>query len=1333
MNRFNSDSQRTGWVGLRHLSRPWLNRLGLALLLGWAGWPAAGVALEPSRSLAQYNTRTWRRVDRLPSNSITAIVQSADGHLWLGTPRGLVDFDGVEFKAVGLPGQDTTRSRVVTSLAPRRAGGLWVGTERGGYGLFDGTNFAPMPGTHLGGDSPTIHVLQETHDGSLFISALGSIGRRKPAGDEEVFSTELDVLCLHEDDRGRVWIGTTSGSLYYWENSLLTRVDGPAAKLWANQPISAVTVDRSGVIWVGAANGLHSLNPDLSPRPSLSATGQPNALLVDSHGVLWIGSMFNGLLRYKEGVLTSLAHTDGLASDRVLSLAESADGSIWAGTEDGLTQLSEVKFPIFSTSQGLSGEASLCVAPDAAGGVWVGTNNGLTHIVDGQCTTYGKSRHDGFPSEWIRRLMVARNGDVYFLGGHQDLNRLHDGRVKKSWFPGFWIQSVVEDDAGLVLTSRTKLARLANDEIVPYHLADGREPEFGWINKLLVARDGSLWIAANPGLAQIRHGELTQWLGNRPNEDLTFFYLCEDDEGAMWAARNTGLVRIKDGRISTVDHRQGLHSDLIYTIVPDRQGNFWMDTPEGFFRVSQRELNAAADGRIPQVTCTVYDGSHIIKSSEKINSEYSGCRTSDGRIWLSSAKGVIQIDPAHLPVNSQPPPIHLLRVRVDGDEYPVDREPNLKAGARNVEFEYGAIDYQAPERIRYRYRLEGFQPEWVDAGTRRSAYFTNLPPGNYRFQVKACNADEVWNEEGASFRLVLRPALYERWWFRTGLAGAALGLIGLAWAYRDRNRRREIAEIRHREKLQMQMIESSPVAMLMLDKRHRVLYANAAFTQVFGYTAAELPDLGAWWRLACTDPATREQWAADWERQLKAAGTAGRSIEPVETTLAHRDGSLHHIVITTSAVGERTLVICSDLTERKRAEDERRRLEEQLRQGQKMESVGRLAGGIAHDFNNLLTVILGNVALLEIDAELPRDVANSIRGIQQAAKRAANLTSQLLAFSRKQPIQVTGIDLNLVVKEMTQMLQRIVGEDVRMELQLAPGLVPTRGDASKIEQMVLNLVLNARDAMPRGGRLLLSTALVDLAPGAVPAALNARPGRFACLTVSDTGCGIGADVMPRIFEPFFTTKEVGKGTGLGLATVFGIVEQHEGWIDVQSEVGRGTVFRIHLPAAHASVPAALPPAAAQTPAREATGSGRCILLVEDDAGVRDYARRMLLRQGHRVLEAASGRLALPVWEQHRAEIEILFTDVVMPDGLNGLELAQRLAKEKPKLKVIYASGYSAEVAGGDFSGRQGLDFIAKPYTPTDLIRILERTVASLPQALTTVGTRAANRPAIAAN
>jgi two-component system cell cycle sensor histidine kinase/response regulator CckA len=274
--------------------------------------------------------------------------------------------------------------------------------------------------------------------------------------------------------------------------------------------------------------------------------------------------------------------------------------------------------------------------------------------------------------------------------------------------------------------------------------------------------------------------------------------------------------------------------------------------------------------------------------------------------------------------------------------------------------------------------------------------------------------------------------------------------------------------------------------------------------------------------------------------------------------------------------------------------------------------------------------------------------------------------------------------------------------------------VPTRADTTMIEQVILNLVLNARDAMPRGGRLVVGTAVVDIAPAAVPPAVNARAGRFACLTVSDTGTGIQPEIMPRLFEPFFTTKDVGKGTGLALATVFGIVDQHKGWIDVASEVDHGTTFQIYLPA-DTEVPL-VPSLSEDSATRPPPSPSRVILLVEDDSSVRNLARRTLLGHGHRVLEAASGPLALEVWRKHRDEIEILLTDVVMPDGLNGIELAQRLLTEKPALKVIYASGYSADVSGGDFSGREGVDFIGKPYTPASLLRIVERAATGLSSA-----------------
>ena len=1271
------------------------------------------LALDPSRSLSQYNTRTWRRVDQLPSNLVSAVAQTPDGRLLIGTSRGLVDFDGLEFRTPGLRGPSDMASRVITVITPRTAGGLWVGTERGGCGIWDGRTFTPLADSLTTQRNSTVTCLEETRDGSLIIGTPGSLIRRPAAGPEEELATGFEILSVHEDATGRLWVGTTDRGLLCWQQGRLAPVEGAAAALWGKHPIQDIVVDRDGIIWVAAGNGLHSLDANLAPRPAPTLAVPLSRLLLDRHDTLWIGSMFDGLYRLRDGRISNLPRRDGLASDHVLSLAESSDGSLWVGTEDGLTQFFEVKFPIFSVQEGLAAPASLSLAAAPDGGVWIGTNDGLSLLAQDHIDNWGQNRRDGFPSGWIRRLWLARNGDLYVFGGRQELSRFRDRRIERSWNLGHWTQSAAEDDRGIILTEAGRLTRLVGDQFEPYRLPSGEEPTFHSINRILVSRDGSLWIAASPGLAQIRDGVVHRWTPDNAAEDLAFFNLCEDDDGAIWASRNAGLVRVKDGRIAVVDHRQGLHSDSVRTMIADLQGHWWMDSPEGIFRVNRQELSAVADGRLSQLACTVFDGPDFVKSVEKLSGEYAGCRSTDGRIWLTSARGVICIDPAHLPINPLPPALRLHSVRVDGREYPVDREPDLKTGAQNLEFSYGAVDFRAPERVRYRYRLQGYQDEWIDAGTRRTAYFAGLPPGDYTFQVQACNADGVWNVDGAGFHLSLRPELRETLWFRLLVVGAGAGLLILLWSFRDRSRRRELLEIRHRERLQMEMIESSPVAMLMLDHSHRVLYVNAAFTRVFGYTASELPDLATWWRLAWIDPATLASWGTSWEARLNAAAAAARSIEPVETTLAHKDRSLRYTAITSSAVGERTLVICSDLTERKRAEEERLHLEEQLQQGQKMEAIGRLSGGIAHDFNNLLTVILGNISLLELDATYPPEATNSIRDIRNAAKRAANLTSQLLAFSRKQPLQVAEIDLNLIVREMTSMLQRIVGEDVRMEIETPPTPLLTQADPTKIEQVVLNLVLNARDAMPGGGRLRVATSLVDVPLGAVPAVLNARPGRFVRLAVSDTGCGIHPEIRPHIFEPFLTTKEVGKGTGLGLAIVFGIVEQHKGWVDLQSELMQGTTFSIYLPAG-IETSGTTPPPSDEPLTERPPSHRRRILLVEDDPGVRAYARKTLVNQGHQVYEAASGLLAMPVWTQHSEQIDILFTDVVMPDGISGLELARHLLQEKPALKVIYTSGYSAEIAGGAFAGRQGVDFLPKPYSPTDLIRVIDRASADLP-------------------
>jgi two-component system cell cycle sensor histidine kinase/response regulator CckA len=382
--------------------------------------------------------------------------------------------------------------------------------------------------------------------------------------------------------------------------------------------------------------------------------------------------------------------------------------------------------------------------------------------------------------------------------------------------------------------------------------------------------------------------------------------------------------------------------------------------------------------------------------------------------------------------------------------------------------------------------------------------------------------------------------------------------------------------------------------------------------------------------------------------------------------------------------------VMHDATERERARTEREHLELQLRQSQKMEAIGRLAGGVAHDFNNLLTSILGNVSMVLDDLD-PDDASHvMLSDVRQAAESAATLTRQLLAFSRKQLIAPKVLSLDALIANMERMLRRIIGEDVFLETRTAAGLSNVRVDPAQVEQIVVNLAVNARDAMPEGGHLRLETDEAEIDEDYCLRWPDARPGRYVRLVVSDTGSGMTDEVKARAFEPFFTTK--GKGTGLGLSTVYGAVTQNGGFVDLYSEVGRGTAIKIYLPAVTAPVETPVPDTPHPTP-----GGKETILLVEDEDLVRELAERMLIRLGYTVFSHASGASAIAAAERYRGTIHLLVTDVVMP-GMNGRELASRLEAQRPGIKVLYSSGYTNDIIVRHGLVEEGLAFISKPYT-----------------------------------
>jgi PAS domain S-box-containing protein len=372
---------------------------------------------------------------------------------------------------------------------------------------------------------------------------------------------------------------------------------------------------------------------------------------------------------------------------------------------------------------------------------------------------------------------------------------------------------------------------------------------------------------------------------------------------------------------------------------------------------------------------------------------------------------------------------------------------------------------------------------------------------------------------------------------------------------------------------------------------------------------------------------------------------------------------------------------------------QRRILEAQFRQSQKMEGIGQLAAGVAHDFNNTLTVIQLHASLLKAKPDSSLELLESAGEIEKATERAANLTRQLLLFSRRQTMQPRDLDLNQSINDMTKMLRRTLGEDIQVQFKFAPQLLFIHADAGMMDQVLMNLAVNAHDAMPKGGLLVIETSAVEFDESVRAHAPLARPGSFVCLSVSDTGCGIPPEILPRIFEPFFTTKDIGKGTGLGLATVYGIVQQHQGWIHVYSEVGHGTTFRVYLP----RLAAKSGQESGQSELTAVRGGNEMILLVEDEVALRSSMHKALAQLGYHVLESVSGVEAQKVWEQRRPEIDLLLTDLVMPGGVTGKDLAARLLNENPKLKVIYTSGYSIDVVGRNFPLEEGVNFLAKPF------------------------------------
>jgi ligand-binding sensor domain-containing protein len=765
---------------------------------------ASARGLDPSKSIAQYGLDSWLARDGLPQNSASTICQTRNGYLWFGTEEGLVRFDGVRFSVYSTRNTPAFRENTVEALAEGTDGSLWVGTTRGllrksgerfkAYGQSDG-----LP------DDSVLALLAD-RDGTLWIGTerrgLAHWSRERflpsPAGARGLPSEKVTALARSRD--GALWAGTDRGLARLQKGEVISyrKRDG-----LPSDRITDLRESRDGSLWVGTAGGLARISDGrvaavFTARDGLTSDNV-GSLFEDRDGSLWIGTR-GGLCRLRNGAVERFTSAEGLPNDVVTALFEDHEGSIWFGTDGGgLSRLWDGPIISYTIREGLSNDFVWPVLEDAAGTIWVGTRGGgLNRLRDGRFSAL--TARDGLPLDSVSALSLAREGGLWIGTSGGVLARWQEGRVtfsNRKELPSRSIRVLLEDRHGALWigTDGGGLVRLDKGRFSAFSSADGLAGET--VNSLCEDAEGSLWIGTLTGLSRWKDGGFVAFREKDGLASDSIRALHADSDGTLWIGTSGGgLMRFSRGRFGAVTVRQGLFDDVVFAILDDARGNLWMSCNHGIFRVARKELDDFFAGRRAGVTSVSYGEADGMKSAECNGSfQPAGWRSHDGRLWFSTIRGVAVVDPAAIHVNTEPPPVVLERIVADGRDYGSASGQRLPAGTRSIELHYTGLSFLGAARVQFQYRLDDFDADWVDVGTRRVAYYTNVPPGRYVFRVIACNRDGVWNRVGAALPLTIAPRLTETRLFWGTVAAVVVGLGFAAYRLRVRSLQAQAREL----------------------------------------------------------------------------------------------------------------------------------------------------------------------------------------------------------------------------------------------------------------------------------------------------------------------------------------------------------------------------------------------------------------------------------------------------------------------------------------------------------------------------------------------------------
>ncbi|HZL42340.1 MAG TPA: two-component regulator propeller domain-containing protein [Verrucomicrobiae bacterium] len=1059
-------------------------------------------ALDPSKSLYQYNCRTWTRQNGFPASGVNSIAQTKDGYLWLGTGQGLVSFDGVEFRLLDMSGM---HSPIVTSLAAGKGGGLWFSLERGAFGYCDGKKVSYRGKKEWGGETLNVHAILEEPNGDLW---LGSETEPARLIDQHIYTPillapgmpgDVDVTTLYRDSKERVWVGTAHRGLYFWDKGTITRFPDPIVD---GMEIRCLAEDRLGRLWIGTDWGPLCYDSKFQRQPFPFPWHPTHALLVDREGTLWMGTTGGGLVRYEDGTMHYLKHQDGLPDDVITALAEDREGNLWVGTRGGLSQLSDLKIPTFGKTEGLPADVNTAVCASRRGGLWIASEDGITYF-DGKSGTEHVPL--GLTNNYVNRVFESRDGTVYVINGYKDIQVLSSNKWVARYPNQSWPSVVSEDAQGIIVAMDNDLFRIGTNGLEPCRFTGGEKPGVGWIFNLWAAADGSVLVAGSQGISRVKpDGTIKRWTSQNGLLEAKVTWVCEDKKGVVWAGTDAGLVMIQDGKVRNITQDKGLFDNIIYAVVPDEQGNLWVDSGRGFYMVNRQSLDDFARGKVAKVECVSFDGVDGVKSAERFQQQFSGCITADGRIWFPTAAGVAMIDPAHISKNSIAPQVYIQTVRANGRELNAPGKAIVKPGQRDLEFNYTGLSYIAPLGVRYRYKLEGYDPDWMPAGNRRSAFYTNLKPGKYCFQVQACNQDGVWNLAGAQYDLTLLPHFYETTWFIV-LAISAGGVMVFALYVR---------RLKQLKQKQVQLQQARDLLEAKVNER-----------------TAELQN----------EVEERKRVQREVERIHRELVDSSRQAGQAEVA----SSVLHNVGNVLNSVNVSACII-KDRMRSSKASDVNR-IAELLDSHREDLSAFLASNGRS---NQVIDYLKGLAR--RISAE-HTELSTEIDGLSKNIDHIKEIVAMQQSYAR-----VSGVvdiqSIPSLVADALRMHQTAL-ENARVtvlrEFEPVPDILV---DKHKVLQILVNLISNAKNALAESnsGERVLRLRVSAKAEGRMR------------VSVSDNGVGIAPQNLSLIFTHGFTTRR--DGHGFGLHSGFLTAKEIGGTLEVLSEgLGKGATFTLEIP------------------------------------------------------------------------------------------------------------------------------------------------------------------------